>query len=150
MIEWLSATTDTTLIDVIRSLLFQALYGHIAYEQLIEHAQQRQRAEALKSDSLSDNSSASDMVQSQNIKWSPARGTPADIEHIGKANIRRKLLIPHRMWFDLDRQAAKANLPLTTYVRGLLYKALQGEVNFSQWQLARAELENQVKPPATK
>ena len=158
MVEWLSATTNTTHIDVIRALLFQALYGRIAYEQLIAHVRkQRNNSNKYKWDGPIDLFSR-DKSQNQQtqivtvatrldneILQSPARGTPADLKHVGKSNIRRKLEIPHRMWIDLDRQAAKAGMDLSPYVRGLLFKVLQGEVNYNQWQHARAELENQPK-----
>ena len=48
MVEWLSITTDSTNIDVIKALLFQALYGRIAFEQLREHVRHQQHVDELK------------------------------------------------------------------------------------------------------
>lgn len=135
MIEWLSVLTDSTSTDVVRGLLFQALYGRVAYEQLQKLVKQMPTE--------NDNAALQ-------IRRSVDRGTPADVRFVGKADVNRKIKIPQRMYFDLDRQAAKANITLTAYVRGLLFKALQGEVNYSQWQNARAELENRVKPPSSR
>lgn len=161
MLEWLSVSTDSSFSDVVRGLLFNALYGRVAYEQLVHHVNKLTCDE----DDLDDDvfagiwnspvqetphSVASFEVSIDEIRLSPARGTPADIKHVGKANVNRKIKIPRRMLFDLDRQAVKAEKSLTTYVRGLLFKSLQGEVNFTQWQYERDEQENRVKPPSRK
>lgn len=157
MIEWLSATTDTAHIDVIRALLFQALYGHIAYALLIAHIEELQHdedqdeEEDLKADELfalfapiakQEPKLQNLDLEKDQIRMSPSRATQADLKHVGKSNVHRKLQIPHRMWVDLDRQAAKANIDLAVYVRGLLFKTLQGEVNYNQWQQARSDLES--------
>ena len=139
MIEWLSASTDTTSTDVIRGLLFQALYGRVAYEQLLRHV-----------DKLCVEDDGLNVADEADIRKSVDRATQADLRFVGKANVNRKIKVPQRMFYDLDRQAVKANITLTSYVRGLLFKTLQGEVNYSQWQNARAELENRVKPPSSK
>jgi hypothetical protein len=151
MVEWLGVTTDSTNTDVIKSLLFQALYGRIAYEQLLEHVRQQQHVEELKKQARIDEFEIAEkegrVVHLGEALFSRDRVTSVDLEHIGKANVNRKLLIPLRMWNDLDRQSAKAGIDRALYVRGLLFKVLQGEVNYNQWQQARAELENQPKPP---
>lgn len=158
MIEWLSATTDTAHIDVIRALLFQALYGRIAYEQLIAHVEEQEYG-----DEDEDEEHEPDVLFSYfastakqklkidepslekgQIRMSSDRATQADLKHVGKSNVRRKLQIPHRMWVDIDRQAAKAGLDLSAYVRGLLFKTLQGEVNYNQWQQARSDLQGKA------
>ncbi|MFM6965833.1 MAG: hypothetical protein ACKOWD_01420 [Rhodoferax sp.] len=141
MVEWLSSKTDTSRNDVVVGLLFHALYGRIAYEQLRDHVKQSAAV---------DHNVADEGHDELPIKASPERGTAADLRYVGKSDVNRKLKVPHRMWFDLDRQASKANISLTTYVRGLLFKALQGEVNYTQWQYARTELEDRVKPPSRK
>jgi hypothetical protein len=159
MVEWLSVTTDSTNIDVIKALLFQALYGRIAYEQLLAHVGQQsidtEEDDEYEVDALFKLYTAIPEQEQKvtvvthnddQIRKSPERGTPADLKHIGKSNVRRKFEIPHRMWIDLDRQAAKAGKDLSPYVRGLLFKVLQGEVNYNQWQHARAELENKPRP----
>lgn len=161
MIEWLSSTTDSSFTDVIRSLLFQALYGRVAFELLLAHvANQIEDEDGLDVVELSNiwisparteaSVNVATLAAQSDIRKSVERGTPADIQHVGKANINRKLKIPQRMWSDLDRQASKTNLSPTTYVRGLLFKALQGEVNYTQWQYARTELEDGIKPPSKK
>ena len=157
MVEWLSATTDSTQIDVVRALLFRALYGQVAYEQLLGHVREQQRIEAVRKAELmvelkrvESESHLEEIDRSPDILKSPDRATPADVKHIGKSNVQRKLLVPYRMWFDLDRQASKADTDLSRYVRSLLFRELQGEVNYNQWQYARADLENQVKPPSRK
>jgi len=157
MIEWLSATTDTAYIDVIKALLFQALYGRIAYEQLLAHSEEQNEQEEEDEDHEKDElfSLFAPIVKQEiqpthvylktdEIRQSPDRGTQADLKHVGKSNVRRKLQIPHRMWVDLDRQAAKASMDLAAYVRGLLFKTLQGEVNYNQWQQARSDLESRA------
>lgn len=150
MVEWLSIATDSTNIDVIKALLFQALYGRIAYEQLREHVRQQQHVEELKKQARIDEFEIAEkegrVVHLGEALFSRDRVTSVDLEHIGKANVNRKLLIPLRMWNDLDRQSAKAGIDRALYVRGLLFKVLQGEVNYNQWQQARSELENQPKP----
>ena len=159
MIEWLSASTDASYTDVVRGLLFQALYGRVAYEQLCDYVRSKSGADdELDPDELSsilrspERGDPSDLVVAfgteSEIRKSVERGTPADLQHIGKSNVNRKFKIPYRMLFDLDRQASKANISLTTYVRGLLFKALQGEVNYTQWQYARTELEDSIKQPS--
>ena len=139
MVEWLSASTDSTSTDVVRGLLFQALYGRVAYEQLLKHVKK-----------LTAEDDGSVFAAQGDIIKSVDRATQADLRFVGKATVNRKIKIPKRMLFDLDRQAAKANITLTTYVRGLLFKTLHGEVNYSQWQSARAELEAQVRRPSSK
>lgn len=154
MVEWLSARTDSTNIDVVKALLFQALYGRIAYEQLVEHIREQRLAEVLKKQDQMNKAAISEKDESiehmGNIRLSRDRGTTADIAKFGKSNVNRKLLIPLRMWNDLDRQSVKAGVDLSRYVRGLLFKVLQGEVNYNQWQNARDELESQVRPPSRK
>lgn len=157
MVEWLSVTTDSTHIDVIRALLFQALYGRVAYEQLKEHVREQKRTEALRREKLVAALQRSErdrdetkVDHGQDIRRSAARATPADLRHVGKSNVQRKLQVPNRMWLDLYRQASKAGEDLSRFVRGLLFKALQGEVSYNQWQYARAELEDKVKPPAAR
>ena len=157
MVEWLCATTDSTHIDVIRALLFRALYGQVAYEQLQEHVHEQQRTEALRKAELivelkraESERDAVEVKDSFSIRKSVDRATNADLHHVGKSNVQRKLMIPHRMWFDLDRQASKAGLDLSRYVRGLLFRELQGEVNYNEWQYARSGLIHQVKPPSRK
>lgn len=135
MVEWLSITSDSTHIDVIRALLFRALYGAVAYEQLVEHVREQRKAIAK-------------ALATSDILRSPRRSTPADIDHVGRSTIKRKLMVPHRMLFDLDRQSAKAGTDLSRYVRSLLFRELQGEVNYNQWQQARAELEEKVRLPS--
>ena len=150
MVEWLSVKTDSTNIDVIKGLLFQALYGRIAYEQLLEHVRQQQHDEELKRQATINEFEIAEkegrVVHLEQVLFSRDRVTSVDLEHIGKSNVNRKLLIPLRMWNDLDRQSAKVGIDRALYVRGLLFKVLQGEVNFNQWQQARAEFENQHKP----
>lgn len=154
MVEWLSARTDSTNIDVVKALLFQALYGRIAYEQLVEQVREQRLAEVLKKLDQMNKAAISEkdesIEQMGNIRLSRDRGTTADIAKFGKSNVNRKLLIPLRMWNDLDRQSVKAGVDLSRYVRGLLFKVLQGEVNYNQWQNARDELESQVRPPSRK
>jgi macrodomain Ter protein organizer (MatP/YcbG family) len=157
MVEWLSATNDSTNIDVIRALLFQTLYGRVAFEQLQEHVREERRADALKQAvqalELEDaDQHVAELLPDRGraIRFSRDRATNADLRHVGKASLQRKLQLPNRMWYDLDRQAAKAGEDLSRFVRGLLFKALQGEVNYNQWQYARAELDNKIKPSAKK
>lgn len=158
MVVWLSVTTDSTHIDVIRALLFQALYGRVAYEQLLRHVREVRRAESLRRAAQenelenAEQDNATELIPDgdQEILFSRDRTTPADLRLVGISIVQRKLQVPHRMWFDLDRQASKAGEHLSRYVRGLLFKALQGEVNYNQWQYARAALEDKVKPPAEK
>jgi primosomal protein N' len=157
MVEWLSATNDSTNIDVIRALLFQTLYGRVAFEQLQEHVREKRRAEALKQAVQAIELEGADQYVAEllpdrghAIRFSRARATNADLRHVGIANLQRKLQVPSRMWIDLDRQASKAGEDLSRFVRGLLFKALQGEVNYNQWQFARAELDNKIEPPAKK
>jgi hypothetical protein len=154
MVDWLGVTTDSTNTDVIKALLFQALYGRIAYEQLLEHVRQQQHVEELKKQARIDEFEIAEkegrVMHLGEVLFSRGRVTSVDLEHIGKANVNRKLLIPLRMWNDLDRQSAKAGIDRALYVRGLLFKVLQGEVNYNQWQNARAELESQVRPPSRK
>lgn len=144
LIEWLSITTNSTYIDVIRALLFKALYGHIAYEQLIQHCNKKdladnwQRLSAREIKDLADN----------RLRFSARETTVADIRHTGKSNVNRKLSMPQRMWIDLDRQAVKAQMEPSRYVRNLLIRVLQGEIKYNHWQDDRAELENRVRPPS--
>lgn len=157
MVEWLSATKDSTNIDVIRALLFQTLYGRVAFEQLQEHVREKRRAEKLKQAVQAIELEGADQYvakflpdRGHAIRFSRDRTTNADLRHVGIANLQRKLQVPSRMWIDLDRQASKAGEDLSRFVRGLLFKALQGEVKYNQWQYARTELDNRIEPPAKK
>lgn len=159
LIEWLSITTNSTYIDVIRALLFKALYGHIAYEQLIQHCNKKdladnwQRLSAREIKDLADNRprfSAREIkdLPDNRLRFSARETTVADIRHTGKSNVNRKLSMPQRMWIDLDRQAVKAQMEPSRYVRNLLIRVLQGEIKYNHWQDDRAELENRVRPPS--
>lgn len=140
VVGWLSVKTDTSRIDVLRALLFQALYGRIAYEMLVEHVRQQKihqnQAPVMETDVAT------------NVKFSRTRSTTVDVAYVGKSSVRRKLAIPHRMWVDIDRQAAKAQVDVPVYVRRLLFKVLHGEVNYQQWQRAQAEYDDRSMPPS--
>lgn len=175
MIEWLSSHSDTSMVDVIRALLFEGLYGRIAYELLLNHARakhswgkldtsmfqglaEKYAVEEHETPGIEELSETTEVetdgtdetitINLDEIRMSRARETKVDIEHIGKSDHRRKFSVPHRMWFDLDRQAAKAGIDLAPYVRGLLFRVLNGEVNYEQWQRAREDVSQQLKPPS--
>lgn len=144
-VDWLGVRTDSAQLDIVRGLLFQALYGQIAYQQLVAHVEEKRRAAAkatsrlAEADSSHADADAASTAQGLNheILRSTKRSTVADLEHVGKSHVRRKLVVPHRMWFDLDRVAAKNNQTLSECVRSLLFSVLRGEIAFREWQFAR-------------
>lgn len=46
--------------------------------------------------------------------------------------------MPRQMAADLDRQSVRAGMDKSAYARGLLFRALQGEVPHTAWQTARS------------
>lgn len=144
-VDWLGVRTDSAQLDIVRGLLFQALYGQIAYHQLVAHVEEKHRAAAkaasrtahANASHAGTDSAATDQGLRNEILRSTKRSTVADLALVGKSNVRRRLMVPHRMWFDIDRMAAKNNQTLSECVRSLLFSVLRGEIAFRKWQFAR-------------
>ena len=151
-INWLSSTLDISRPDVFKALIFEHLYGRIAYEAFIVHVQKLQRAKDQEDDRLrslrikvSDPWTTSSLSLSNNVLFSPSRDNQVDQKFIGKASENFKLALPLKMKQELAEVSAKHRMTTSHYVRKMLVQQLLGERLHSDWQMAVGQLPHNIK-----
>lgn len=148
-VNWLSKERDVSRPDVIRALLFEHLYGRVAYEALAKYAAQK-RAEAevaLARRNLPVTSQPSDIAAAfhgGDIIRSPRRETRIDLEHIGKSVGDIDVMLPFQLKIDLAAIALKHRLTASSYVRKMLVLQLLGESVHTAWQDAVGAISKDV------
>jgi len=134
-INWVSKQREISRPDIIRSLVFENIYGRVAYEALIAHVASKKKANSLPS-----TSSSIDQLLHGNIRPSRQRGTQQDLEHLGKSDEDITITLPKKLKEDLTQLATLHKLTPSSYVRKLLVLHLLGEQVHSQWQEALGNL----------
>lgn len=140
-VNWMSKAKNVSRPDVIRTLLFEHLYGRVAYEALAEYAT-RKRADAtlaLARRNLTDAGRTPDIAASQhdgNVLFSTRRGTQIDLAYIGKSVDDIEVKLPRHLKIDLETIARKHHLSASSYVRKMLVLQLLGESVHTAWQTA--------------
>lgn len=115
------ATSQTA---VVRSLLFEALYGLRTYGELLTYLRHNEQ-----------------ILDGLDIKRSRSRLTQVDLKHLGKANTPRTVLMPARMVDDLEMFAEVRGMQ----ARGLLFTLLAEKSRADGWQAARNALGEPAK-----
>ena len=151
-INWLSSTLDISRPDVFKALIFEHLYGRIAYEAFIVHVQKLQRAKDKEDDRLrslrekvSDPWTTAGSRAFNQATFSPSRDNQVDQKFIGKASENFKLALPLKMKQELAEVSAKHRLTTSHYVRKMLVQQLLGERLHSDWQTAIGQLPHNIE-----
>ena len=148
-VNWLSKDRDVSRPDVIRGLLFEHLYGRVAYEALVKSVA-KERAErelylARSNFKLSDRLLNREVESSGgDVKFSTARATPIDLEHIGKSVDDIDVSLPRQLKTDLASLSLKHHLSPSSYVRKMLVQQLLGEQVHTTWQHAVGTISKEV------
>ena len=148
-VNWLSKARDVSRPDVIRALLFEHLYGRVAYEAFVNYAA-RNRAEVelkLARQKLSVTGGPDDLApgfHSGDVKLSASRYTQIDLEHLGKSVDDIDVSLPWQLKFDLEAVAQMHRLSASGYVRKMLVLQLLGERVHRTWQDAVGAISKEV------
>ena len=121
-LDRLSAAHGSSRPDVLRTILFQHIYGVTAYEAFV----------AWKDQHDANKSQAAGTVHAVGAKLSRPR--TASLEMLGKSDANFKFWIPARLKHDLSTLAKADALGISDYVRKLLVRVLLGERFFADWQ----------------
>ena len=121
-IDRLSAEHQSSRPDVMRSILFQHIYGVMAYEGFVEWKHQQ--------DNRANQTSAS--AEPMTAQFSRSR--TQSIEVLGKSDSNFKFWVPSKLKQDLTLLANGNKLGISDYVRRVLVRALLGERFFTDWQ----------------
>ena len=148
-VNWLSKARDVSRPDVIRALLFEHLYGRVAYEAFVKYANQK-RAEVehkLARERLLASSEPDNLARGfygSNIKLSTSRYTQVDLQHLGKSVDDIDVSLPWQLKFDLEAVAQMHRLSASGYVRKMLVLQLLGECVHKTWQDAVGAISKEV------
>jgi hypothetical protein len=148
-VNWLSKTRDVSRPDVVRALLFEHLYGRVAYEAFVKYATQERVEVELKMARarLLASSGSDDLTRgfhSGDIKQSASRYTQIDLQHLGKSVDDIDLSLPWQLKFDLEAVAQMHRLSASGYVRKMLVLQLLGERVHRTWQDAVGAISKEV------
>jgi len=121
-IDRLSAEHQSSRPDVMRSILFQHIYGVIVYEGFVEWKHQQ--------DALERETSAS--AEPSTAQFSRPR--TQSIEVLGKSDSNFKFWVSAKLKKDLTLLAHANTLGISDYVRRVLVRVLLGERFFADWQ----------------
>lgn len=128
-VNWLSIHSETSRPDVLRALMYEHVYGRVAYEILKSAAAKKRATPSGDSD----------------IKQSRARYTDVDLEYLGKSLDDFKLHLPARLKTDLASIAKQHGLTPSSYARKLLVQQLLGERVHTNWQAAVGKISPEVE-----
>lgn len=137
-INWLSKHEEASRPDVIRALLFQHIYGHLAFLALVDFKEERDYPKSWKGiTSPSDDRLRVDTLLhggEPETKFSRARQTDIDLEMLGKSDEDITLTLPQKLKDDLAIVAKLHRLTPSSYIRKMLVQMLMGEEAHSRWQ----------------
>lgn len=148
-VNWLSKERDVSRPDIIRALLFEHLYGRVAYEALAKFAVEKrtEASLALARRTLPVTGLQSDIAapfHGRDIMQSTRRETQIDLEHIGKSVDDIDVKLPRQLKIDLEAIARKHSLSASSYVRKMLVLQLLGEPVHTTWQDAVGAISKDV------
>lgn len=143
-LDWLSAEQDISRQDVIRALLFQHLYGQVAYLGLLRwHGRQRSdhtlaaaRQRASQSTVPAYFPQPKQETELEEISRSRPRMAAVAAEMFGPATENWRLDMPRRMREDLKEVAGLEHLPVSELIRKILVLLLLGAPLHARWQAA--------------
>ena len=132
-IDRLSAEHQSSRPDVLRSILFQHIYGAMAFEGFVNWKHQL--------DARRNAASASDGSPTALF----SRQRTQSIEVLGKSDTNFKFWIPAKLKQDLSTLAKADRLGISDYVRKVLVRVLLGERFFSDWQACIGQVPTAAK-----
>lgn len=139
-INWISKNRDVSRPDIVRALVFENIYGKVAYEAFIKHVADKKNAH-----STPKNSESIDTLLHGRIRFSRDRNTDHDLEHLGKSDEDLTITLPPKLKDELTQLAKLHGLTASSYVRKLLVLHLLGEKVHSQWQKALGKMPDDLK-----
>jgi hypothetical protein len=139
-INWISKNRDVSRPDIVRALVFENVYGRVAYEAFIKHVTDKKNAR-----STPKNSESIDVLLHGGVRFSRDRNTDHDIEHLGKSDEDLTITLPSTLKDELTQLAKLHGLTASSYVRKLLVLHLLGEKVHSQWQKALGKLPDDLR-----
>jgi hypothetical protein len=151
-LDWISKTDDVSRPDVIRALMFEHLYGRVAYLALLAHGAQQRTERTLsaardmerKTDGFERMAAVVDR-DDPGVRFSRQRHSNIDAELIGKPADNLRLELPRRMRADLVEVARVHRLTISHYVRKMLVQQLLGERMHTTWQVAIGKIGRDVE-----
>lgn len=148
-VNWLSKARDVSRPDVIRALLFEHLYGRVAYEAFVKYAAQKRAEVELKlaRQNLSATDGPYDLVRgfkSVEVLFSTSRNTQIDLQHLGKSVDDIHVSLPLQLKLDLEAIGHMHRLSASGYVRKMLVLQLLGERVHRTWQDAVGAISKDV------
>lgn len=141
-VNWVSRATDASRPDVIRALLFEHLYGRVAYLGLQRYQAEKEREASRRRPSWS--STAEGQAGEDEIKVSRSRDTHIDLSMLGKSDGDLTVTLPSRLKQDLAELAQTHRLTPSSYVRKMLVLQLLGEPTHTRWQHALGKISPDV------
>ena len=148
-VNWLSKAREVSRPDVIRALLFEHLYGRVAYEAFVKYAAQKRAEVELKlaRQNLSATDGPYDLVRgfkSVEVLLSTSRNTQIDLQHLGKSVDDIHVSLPLQLKLDLEAIGHMHRLSASGYVRKMLVLQLLGERVHRTWQDAVGAISKDV------
>lgn len=166
-INWLTVKLNVSRPDLIRGLIFDHIYGRVAYVALMalierNHGQLPKATPSEMRPPSSHHDAIDQLIHGHRsipdeddepmlepgagwIKFSVERQTVVDLEHLGKSDEDLTIMLPSRMKKDLQELASKHVLDASSYVRKLLVLQLLGEQVHGNWQAAVGAITADVK-----
>jgi plasmid stability protein len=150
-LDWISKQTDVSRPDVIRALMFEHLYGRVAYMALLAFDARAKSEQTLAQarTALTRKSGVERMTAGVErgfgeIICSRQRSSSIDAELIGKPTDNFRLELPRRLKGDLAEVARVHNLSASAYVRKMLVQQLCGERVHTNWRAAVGKIGRDV------
>lgn len=142
---WLSIRRDASKPDVARALLFEHLYGKLAYEALLRyHSEEKIAAVVEQAKTNTQDTRRIDIalhgMRSEEIRYSARDVTLIDLEHIGRSDWDFTFAMPKLMLEDLKHVAKLHGLTPSHYMRKMLVMQLLGERVHTEWQTAISKI----------
>ena len=151
-LDWISKREDVSRPDAIRALMFEHLYGRVAYMALLAFDAQRQSEDPLAQARIAaaDKAGLERMMASvahnlEDTRFSRERNSRIDAELIGKPTDNLRLELPLRLKADLAAIARAHCLTPSSYVRKLLVQQLLGERVHTNWQAAIGNINRDIE-----
>lgn len=132
-VEWLSVHHGSSRPDVLRSLLFEHVYGRVAMRQLEAFARTRREALGLPEVMFSNRPTSDEPDGARKAR-------PVNLEMLGKSSDDFKLHLPRRLKDDISALAKAHGISPSHYIRKALVLMLMGERFHTDWQVALGKL----------
>lgn len=147
---WLSVRREASKPDVARALLFEHLYGKLAYEALLRYASEmRINTEVEKAREHMMGQGRIDVLLHgmpiEEVRYSARDVTDIDLEHIGRSDWDFTFTMPAIMLEELKRIARMYVLTPSHYMRKMLVMQLLGEGIHTGWQKAIGKISTDVE-----